>query len=116
MHRVEVNGVCKRMWSSCEACPQWWVPGRAAADAWALQRELSVLYARFYGALVGGLLLIYHGQRQAARPSAVTTPCACLVISCSEAHGASWRPAFTEPPIAAGQRMKPGALPLEGSL
>ena len=39
---------------------------RAAADAWALQRELSVLYARFYGALVGGLLLIYHGQKYAS--------------------------------------------------
>ena len=40
-----------------------WRARRAnALDPWAAQRELSVLYARFYGALLGGILLMYQLQ------------------------------------------------------
>ena len=41
-----------------------WRARRAnALDPWAAQRELSVLYARFYGALLGGIFLTYQLQR-----------------------------------------------------
>ncbi|CAK0754278.1 hypothetical protein CVIRNUC_002285 [Coccomyxa viridis] len=40
-----------------------WRARRAnALDPWAAQRELSVLYARFYGALLGGIFLMYQLQ------------------------------------------------------
>ena len=45
-----------------------WRARRAnALDPWAAQRELSVLYARFYGALLGGIFLMYQLQGCAAR-------------------------------------------------
>ena len=34
-----------------------------AQDVWAQQRELSVLYARFYGALLGGVFLSFQLRR-----------------------------------------------------
>ncbi len=44
-----------------------------ALDPWAAQRELSVLYARFYGALLGGIFLTYQLQR---------CPCLPVVSAC----------------------------------
>ena len=41
----------------------WRARRGAALDPWSTQRELSILYARFYGALLGGILLSYHLQR-----------------------------------------------------
>ena len=32
-------------------------------DPWAQQRELSILYARFYSALLGGIFISYQLQR-----------------------------------------------------
>ena len=32
-------------------------------EAWAAHRELSLLYGRFYGALLGGVFLTYQFQR-----------------------------------------------------
>lgn len=37
-------------------------PG-GSMDPWTAQRELSILYGRFYGALLGGILLSYYLQR-----------------------------------------------------
>lgn len=41
----------------------WRARRTASLDPWVVQRELSVLYARFYGALLGGLFLMYQLQR-----------------------------------------------------
>ena len=41
----------------------WRARRSASLDPWAVQRELSVLYARFYGALLGGIFLMYQLQR-----------------------------------------------------
>ena len=43
-------------------------------DVWAQQRELSVLYARFYGALLGGVFLSFQLRRWGFSPP-LGTPC-----------------------------------------
>lgn len=40
-----------------------WRARRGGVDAWTAQREVSVLYARFYATLLGGILLTYQLQR-----------------------------------------------------
>ncbi|KAI3438284.1 hypothetical protein D9Q98_000719 [Chlorella vulgaris] len=40
-----------------------WRARGGASDPWAAHREVSVLYARFYAALLGGILLTYQLQR-----------------------------------------------------
>lgn len=67
-----------------------WRARRAnALDPWAAQRELSVLYARFYGALLGGIFLTYQLQRCLAvclQPFLGATGChVCIVTSASPA-------------------------------
>ncbi len=37
-----------------------WRARRSNADPWTAQRELSMLYARFYGVLLGGMLLMFQ--------------------------------------------------------
>ena len=41
----------------------WRARRQAVADSWSTQHELSVLYARFYGALLCGIFLAYQFQR-----------------------------------------------------
>jgi hypothetical protein len=41
----------------------WRARRGSALDPWAAQRELSILYARFYGALLAGIFLTYQLQR-----------------------------------------------------
>eukprot|EP00891_Asterochloris_glomerata_P006624 jgi/Astpho2/6624/fgenesh1_pm.00101_%23_14_t len=41
----------------------WRARRQAVADPWSTQHELSVLYARFYGALLCGIFLAYQFQR-----------------------------------------------------
>lgn len=41
----------------------WRARRGAGVDPWAAQREVSVLYLRFYAALLGGILLTYQLQR-----------------------------------------------------
>ena len=41
----------------------WRARRRGMVDAWTLQTELSALYARFYGALLGSLLICYNLRR-----------------------------------------------------
>jgi hypothetical protein len=41
----------------------WRARRGAGLEPWAAQRELSVLYARFYGALLGGVFLSYQLRR-----------------------------------------------------
>lgn len=36
-----------------------------ALDTWHTQRELAILYVRFYGALLGGIFLTYQTPRSA---------------------------------------------------
>lgn len=36
---------------------------RASSDSWTAQRDASLLYARFYAGLLGGILLTYQLQR-----------------------------------------------------
>ena len=36
-----------------------------ALDTWHTQRELAVLYIRFYGALLGSIFITYQSQRSA---------------------------------------------------
>ena len=43
----------------------WRARRGSALDAWAAQRELSLLYVRFYGALLGGIFLTYQLRRRA---------------------------------------------------
>ncbi len=40
-----------------------WRARRGGMDAWTAQREVSVLYARFYATLLGGILLTYQLQQ-----------------------------------------------------
>ena len=40
-----------------------WRARRGGVDPWTAQREVSVLYLRFYAALLGGILLTYKLQR-----------------------------------------------------
>jgi hypothetical protein len=40
-----------------------WRARRGSVDPWTAQREVSVLYARFYAALLGGILVTYQLQR-----------------------------------------------------
>lgn len=40
-----------------------WRARRGGVDPWTAQREVSVLYARFYATLLGGILLTYQLQR-----------------------------------------------------
>ena len=47
----------------------WRARRSASLDPWAVQRELSVLYARFYGALLGGIFVMYYLQKYAVPPS-----------------------------------------------
>lgn len=47
-----------------------WRARRTGVDAWTAQREVSVLYARFYATLLGGILLTYQLQRCARRLAA----------------------------------------------
>lgn len=54
----------------------WRVRRQDAPDPWAQQRELSILYARFYSALLGGIFVSYQLQRCAALPTNTrTTSC-----------------------------------------
>ena len=46
----------------------WRARRGSALDAWAAQRELSLLYVRFYGALLGGIFLTYQLRRRAPEP------------------------------------------------
>lgn len=41
----------------------WRAQRGGTLDPWTAQRELSILYGRFYGALLGGILLSYYLQR-----------------------------------------------------
>lgn len=36
---------------------------RSSSDSWTAQRDASLLYARFYAGLLGGILLTYQLQR-----------------------------------------------------
>lgn len=47
-------------------------PGRSNRPRARAQRELSLLYVRFYGALLGGIFLSYQLQRRA--PVTLTQP------------------------------------------
>ena len=61
-----------------------WRARRAnALDPWAAQRELSVLYARFYGALLGGIFLTYQLQRCLHLPYSVV-PKSCSRMTCAQ--------------------------------
>lgn len=40
-----------------------WRARRGGVDSWTAQREISVLYLRFYAGLLGGILLTYQFQR-----------------------------------------------------
>lgn len=40
-----------------------WRARRGGVDPWTAQREVSVLYCRFYAALLAGILLTYQLQR-----------------------------------------------------
>lgn len=52
-----------------------WRARRGGVDSWTAQREISVLYARFYAALLGGILLTYQLQRWAGGAGAVGAWC-----------------------------------------
>lgn len=49
-----------------------------AMDTWHSQRELAVLYLRFYGALLGSIFVTYQSQRSVSR----TCPLSITVGSC----------------------------------
>ena len=80
-----------------------WRARRAGAlDPWSAQRELSWLYAQFYGWLLGGIFLTYQLQRCAV--TTLSFPCSishCTVI----AHGnmCAWRP----PPLGVSRQWTP---------
>jgi len=59
--------VCRKLRGAPRAAPRAAATGRARA-----QRELSLLYVRFYGALLGGIFLSYQLQRRA--PVTLTQP------------------------------------------
>ena len=75
----------------------WRARRSAAADPWAAQRELSLLYAQFYGWLLGGILLTYQLQRCVRLPYSYFL-LLCLVIS---DHGDSHHLWVTLPATAA---------------
>ena len=43
-----------------------------AMDTWHSQRELAVLYLRFYGALLGSIFVTYQSQRSVSHTSCVS--------------------------------------------
>lgn len=53
-----------------------WRARRASADPWTAQRELSMLYARFYGVLLGGMLLMFQLVKYVVhhQPASRSTP------------------------------------------
>ncbi len=64
-----------------------WRARRAnALDPWAAQRELSVLYARFYGALLGGIFLTYQLQRCLSLPLFQCAEAVCVELNMQGRH------------------------------
>lgn len=62
----------------------WRARRGAALEPWAAQRELSVLYARFYGALLAGVFLSYQLRRCGGLPRFLIRHFSCM--RCSKIH------------------------------
>lgn len=74
-----------------------WRARRASVDPWTAQRELSMLYARFYGVLLGGMLLMF----QLVKCVGVCCARTCLLNHISSRHVAQQMPLLQVHPPAA---------------